>query len=84
VNLARQEKLGILISKGKWNYILRHGVVGWGVMTAALFSLFQYYFGGEDFWSTAKFSFIAFPIGGIGWGAFMWWFLNKEYNKPVK
>ncbi len=76
---AKQLKFEKFISKGKWHYIFFHGVLGWGVMTAILFSIFQYYFNGENFLETIKFALVLFPIAGVVWGASMWWYIKKDY-----
>lgn len=78
---TKQAKFEQLMAKGKWHYIFFHGVLGWGVTTAVLFSLAQYYFNEVSFVDSLKLSMVIFPIGGVFWGAFMWWFFKKFQSK---
>ena len=81
MNSAQLNKLEKVISKGKWHYIIIHGVIGWGVTTAVLFSLLQSFTGETSFTEAIGLSLIMFPVGGIAWGFFMWFYYNKQYNK---
>ena len=70
--LAKWEKLR---EKGKWHYVLKYGILGWGVITAVLFSaIFSLVMGGEgkaSFFSVLSLSMVLFPVGGVAWGFFM-------------
>ena len=80
------EKWEKLRAKGKWNYILIYGVLGWGVGTGILVSLF-FPLVTEAMGSKAPFlpvfalSIVLFPLGGIAGGYFMWTFIEKAYEK---
>lgn len=63
-----------LRGRGKWSFILIHGVLLWGVSTALLFSLIFSLVMVCDFMSIFVFSIILFPLGGVIWGYFMWIF----------
>lgn len=76
-------KLKRLMDKGKLHYIFVHGVLGWGVSTAILFSLLQAFSGEAAFFDVLPISFILFPIGGLFWGLYMWSYLGKQYAKAV-
>ncbi|MCQ8879811.1 hypothetical protein NQT69_17580 [Pseudoalteromonas shioyasakiensis] len=76
-------KLKRLMDKGKWHYTFVHGVLGWGVSTAILFSLLQGFFGYVDFFDVLPLSLILFPIGGLFWGLYMWSYLGNQYAKAV-
>lgn len=81
MNSAQPSRLEKIISKGKWNYIIFHGVIGWGVTTAVLFSLLQSFTGEANFLEVLGPSLLLFPLGGVGWGAFMWSNFNKQFSK---
>lgn len=80
--LAKWEKLR---EKGKWHYVLKYGILGWGVITAVLFStIFSLVMGGEgkaSFFSVLSLSMVLSPVGGVAWGFFMWNFNEKAYQK---
>ena len=77
------EKWEKLRAKGKWNYILIYGVLGWGVSTGVLFSLiFPLVMGGKvPFLPVFALSIVLFPLGGIAWGYCMWILSEKAYAK---
>jgi phosphate/sulfate permease len=81
MNSVQLSKLEKIIAKGQWHYIIVHGVLGWGVSTAVLFSLFQSVTSEQSFTDAIGLSMILFPIGGVGWGLFMWFYINKQYCK---
>jgi uncharacterized membrane protein len=78
------EKWEKMRAKGKWNYIFIYGVLGWGVGTGILFSLF-FPLVTEAMGSEAPFlpvfalSIVLFPLGGIAWAWFMWIYAEKFY-----
>ena len=78
------EKWEKMRAKGKWNYILIYGVLGWGVGTGILFSLF-FPLVTEAMGIKAPFlpvfalSIVLFPLGGIAWAWFMWIYAEKFY-----
>ncbi len=77
------EKWEKLRAKGKWHFILIYGVLGWGVGTAALFSLiFPLVMGHKvPFLPVFASSIVLFPLGGIAWGYCMWILSEKAYAK---
>ena len=74
------EKWEKLREKGKWNYILKYGVMMWGVGTAVLFSLIISFVIEREtsFFLILPISLVLFPLGGIAWGAFMWSFIERS------
>ena len=74
------ERRAKTIALGRRRYILFHGVLGWGLLTALLFTGWSFY--SEESISTVDvvIPFIVFPFGGIFWGAFMWSFLKKQHD----
>lgn len=68
-----EERKKALLVKGPFNYILIHGVIGWGLPTVLLFSLLMYWMGeAASFIEIFKISIILFPVAGLFFGAFMW------------
>lgn len=71
-------------AKGKWHFIIKYGVLFWGLGTAVLFSLVMSFVLWEDpFLSILKESLMLFPLGGIAWGAVMWFVNKKSYKKNM-
>lgn len=69
-------------SKGKWNFIIKYGVVFWGLLTAVLCSLFiSLVLRKASFFEILPLSLVLFPIGGIAWGLAMWNYTEKIYHK---
>lgn len=64
-------------------YVLRYGVLGWGVPTAVLFSLIRFYLDGGSFLAHLVPALILFPIGGIFFGRFMYRSLERKHAKAV-
>jgi hypothetical protein len=63
-------------------YVLRFGVLGWGIPTAILFALIQGYRQGSDgFLFQLIPALIIFPLGGILFGRIMWWMMERIAKK---
>ena len=59
-------------------YVLRFGVLGWGIPTAILFALIQSYrLGPDGFLFQLIPALIIFPLGGILFGRLMWWLMER-------
>ncbi|TFE00556.1 hypothetical protein [Jeotgalibacillus salarius] len=80
--------------KGKKNYILYYGIIGWGVTTGLLFfligeifdhglSLSQYFTG--DWISLFSKGLVSFMVGGLLFG-YITWGMNESYyhDKHIK
>lgn len=78
--LAKWERLR---EKGKWNYILKFGVIGWGITSAVVFALVFSLLTHVSFWTVLPISLVLFPLGGIGWGYYMWSLSEKAYRKAI-
>jgi hypothetical protein len=80
-NMKSNPRLAYIIAGGKIRYIIEHGVLGWGLLTAFLFAAWTCVSHGGL--SKAEFfaPFIIFPFGGIFWGLFMWLFWKREFDK---
>ncbi len=81
MNNNQQQKLQSTFLKGKWHFIIVHGVIGWGLLTAILFSIVNYLTNDTQFLEGMDNYFIIFPIGGIAWGYAMWLRLYNQYHK---
>jgi hypothetical protein len=78
---SNAEKWHRLQKLGRPRFVFRYGVLGFGLSTAVLFVLFQGYLYGT---TTALFqavpALLLFPLAGIVWGRFMWWFFEKYHS----
>jgi hypothetical protein len=81
MNQQKSDKLKALIEKGKWSYIFKFGVLGWGVSTAILLSALMHFIERIPFTESIFVTLVLFAIGGVFWGLFMWFFINREFNK---
>ena len=64
---------------GKMRYVILNGVLGWGLLTASMFTMVPVLMG-EPFDSLrAALSFVLFPIGGILFGTYMWSHMEKRF-----
>jgi hypothetical protein len=70
--------------KGEWHFIIKHGVLWWGLATVVLFSFVMSFMPWEaSFLSILKESLVVFSLGSIVWGAFMCFVVEKSYRKHV-
>ncbi len=81
---SRKERLNNIITKGKWHYILVHGVLLWGVSTAILFSIIWHFIGLSGFNTIILPSLLLFPLGGVLWGLIMWFIIKREHSNTLK
>ena len=68
---SSEEAWAKAIKLGRKQFILRFGVLAWGVPTAIMFSIAEAYLHGWDTYPTLC-RVILFPLGGILWGHCMW------------
>jgi hypothetical protein len=74
-NWAKASKLG------RTRYILRYGVVGWGIPVAFLFSLIQAFIDGwNTFVPRLGTSLILFPVVGILVGLITWTQMKQNFG----
>ena len=64
------------------NFILIRGMLIWGLSTAALVTLWQVLFEQQPLLPTLRTSLIAYPLSGIPFGLFLWWYTRKNARKP--
>ncbi|MFH2091455.1 MAG: hypothetical protein ABIJ31_03755 [Pseudomonadota bacterium] len=74
MNLNQKNKWEKIQKIGRSQFIWFRGVFGWGVFTAALWSLTMSYIKGDGsgFWDYFTIAILIFPVGGYLWGAWMW------------
>ena len=78
INVSKLEKI---ITNGKLNYVLVHGVLGWGVVTALLFSLLRHFTIAPQSVGSVSINLIVFSIGGLIFGLVMWTVLKNKYAR---
>ncbi len=85
MDTLRMQKWEKTRSKGKNNFILKTGVLYWGISTGVLWSIFMFFQGESR--TIARFlayfipALILFPIGGLFWGLWVWNITEKKYRK---
>lgn len=77
-DFSRWEKVR---AKGALRFVLLYGVLGWGVTTAIVFTGILWLLPGDDPARLLPLVFTLFPLGGLAWGASMWWFLERAYRR---
>ncbi|NQT63803.1 MAG: hypothetical protein HQ556_12645 [Candidatus Marinimicrobia bacterium] len=68
--------------KGKWNYIFNYGIIRFGLSTWVIMMVYFWFF--QPFEGLLIFtlvSLITFPLAGLVWGRWMWFYLEKLYSK---
>jgi hypothetical protein len=77
INLEKWEKTR---AKGKKRFLWVNGFLGWGVMTAILWSIImEVSQPSENLWIRPIIALILFPIGGLAWGHFVWKYTEKKF-----
>jgi hypothetical protein len=84
MSITSTEKSDKIRKLGRGKFVLRYGVLGWGISTAILFSLIM---GFTEGWDGFVFklipALIIFPLGGFVWGRLMWAFLERTDKRAV-
>ncbi len=79
-----------MVSKGIVFFIIKKGIMGWGISAAILYTVISYvmdygfYVSSlsiSEFIEQLIISFFVFPIGGILFGIVMWQLINKQKDK---
>lgn len=65
------------VAKGKWHFIVKRGMLGYGLLMALICNAVM--FAAVDEWNAqgVAVSFVLFPFVGVFWGAFTWWWINR-------
>lgn len=75
------EKWELTRKKGKTKFLWLNGFLGWGVMTAILWSvIMEVMQPSEAWWIRPVIAIILFPIGGLAWGHFVWESTEKKFQ----
>ena len=69
--------------QGFIRFVLVHGVIGWGIVTGILFACLMWLFADADFGRLLPLAMPLFALGGVLWGAGMWWFVERKYRQHV-
>jgi len=69
--------------QGFVRFVIIRGVLGWGIVTAILYSLLMWVFSDTDMSRLLPISLVIFPIGGLLGGAFIWWFSDRKHKQNV-
>ncbi|WP_048767573.1 hypothetical protein [Oligella urethralis] len=71
-------------AKGFWRFVLVDGALFWGLGTAILFALITWLRSdsAEEI-RMLPLAFILFPLGGILWGATMWWLFERMSKRKT-
>ena len=84
----RIEKWSRTRQMGMVKYIFYFGIIGWGLVTGVMWGVLMSLMDGFSFTSDNLRTFIVgmiiFPIGGILFGAVMWWWSEREYRKATR
>ena len=69
---------------GRKQFVLRYGVLGWGLPVAIGWSLSMAH---QNGWNQILFylipALIVFPLGGILFGRFLWWWCERRNASPT-
>lgn len=69
--------------QGFLRFVLVRGVLGWGLGTAILYSLIMWLVSDIAMSKLLPLALMLFPLLGLLWGAFMWWFIDRKYRQQV-
>ncbi|RJE90251.1 hypothetical protein D3P07_08575 [Paenibacillus sp. 1011MAR3C5] len=84
---SKWDKWELTRAKGKKNYVLWNGVLGWGIPTGILFTALSTYINhkefvfNQDFYQTLFLSLVLFSLGGVVFGLWTWSWTEKLYRK---
>lgn len=70
--------------QGMVRFVLVRGVLGWGLTTALIYSLLMWGIAGANPRVLLPLSLLLFPLGGLLWGAAMWWLLERKYRRHLQ
>ena len=78
------ERLRRLRERGRWRYILWHGVVGYGLTVAILFTVVDVWLEGEALADVLPKAIIVFALGGYFFGECMWYVLSQDFPRDSR
>ena len=69
-------------ARGKWNYIFDYGFLRFGLSTMIFFLTYIWLFQSDIFGlPIILISVLVFPVAGIAWGRWMWFYLEKLHSR---
>jgi hypothetical protein len=77
------ERIKRIFASGKTRFVLISGVLRWGLMTAALVSVFQIIKYKKLDWADVVIPFVVLPIMGSFWGLWMWHVVIEKKAKKL-
>jgi phosphate/sulfate permease len=79
--MKAHDRLAKTLALGKKRYVIFHGVLGWGLLTAVLINAFTLMRQKE--WNVFEIAanFVVFPLMGIFWGLAMWAYIKWKAAK---
>lgn len=76
------QRIAAIVAKGRLHYMVFHGGLLWGTITAMVSALLMGFFNSwENFWTTLLISLIIYPIVGLVWGAFMFSAIERYHKR---
>jgi hypothetical protein len=84
MNQKNMDKWGSLRLKGKKHFVIRYGILGWGLSFAVLSYALQYLTGNvKHFFLDAIIYLILSFIGGCVWGLIVWNSMERQYRNKL-
>ena len=78
---ASIDKWANIRAKGRSRFIFINGMIFWGIPTGLFWSVFMLLTTkNQNPFFLFTLALILFPLGGIGWGAWVWHMSEKRYN----
>lgn len=71
-------------SKGMLRFVIVQGSLGWGLGSAVIFCLIMWLTSDMDIARLGPLALVAFPLGGLLWGAAMWWIMERQYARHAR
>ncbi len=82
MDIEQRENWAKIRKEGRESYVLKYGMLYWGMTTALLFSIATYFFMRSDPWFiTPIIAFIVFPLFGVVFGLVTWASNEKKYRQ---
>jgi hypothetical protein len=79
-NVERQQQWPVTRQQGKWPFVIKRGVIGFGLVAATIVSLLKWYF--DPVFRpeiVIPINFILYPLLGVWVGVMTWRSAEKQY-----
>ncbi len=84
MSTKKTQKWETMKSQGKTAFVVKYGVIGWGIPTAIGWcAVTAWKESVSTLYGTVPFALIAFPAGGILFGMLMWRFNDWMYSRKA-